>query len=205
MRLIMQERTYMLIKWSLIVFGLFLGLTGCITPTEKPLNNESDKIENTATKTDWKIEIQQKLKEYGHRNWIVVVDAAYPKQSNPSIRTMSIGTGQLDAVAYISELIEKTTHVDANIFVDKEIDFVTEKDAPGIEAYRKALDTLLKRKSVEPMLHEDIIKELDKSAKLFEILIFKTDMTIPYTSVFFQLECGYWNAKSEEALRSAME
>jgi hypothetical protein len=26
-------------------------------------------------------------------------------------------------------------------------------------------------------------------------------MTIPYTSVFFELECGYWDAASEKRLR----
>ena len=54
-------------------------------------------------------------------------------------------------------------------------------------------------------MHEDIIKELDEAAELFNILILKTDLAIPYTSVFFRLECGYWDSKSEEDLRSTME
>jgi hypothetical protein len=29
-------------------------------------------------------------------------------------------------------------------------------------------------------------------------------MTIPYTSVFFELDCGYWNAEAEQRLRQAM-
>jgi hypothetical protein len=29
-------------------------------------------------------------------------------------------------------------------------------------------------------------------------------MTIPYTSVFFELDCGYWNAEAEVRLRQAM-
>jgi hypothetical protein len=37
----------------------------------------------------------------------------------------------------------------------------------------------------------------DTLAKLFNVLIIKTDLAIPYTSVFFQLECGYWNAEAE--------
>ena len=82
-------------------------------------------------------------------------------------------------------MLEKATHVDANIFVDKEMTFVVEKNATGIEAYRNDLDKVLKGKHVKPMLHEDIINELDKSAKLFNILILKTDLAIPYTSVFF--------------------
>ena len=29
-------------------------------------------------------------------------------------------------------------------------------------------------------------------------------MTIPYTSVFFELDCGYWNAGAEQRLREAI-
>ena len=166
---------------------------------------ESNKTEKIEVEENWKNEIQHKLKSYGHRNWIVVADAAYPKQSNPAIETIWIKDNHLEAIVYISELLEKAIHVDANVFVDKEMTFVAEKNATGIEAYRNALDKVLKGKPVKSMLHEDIINELDKSAKLFNILILKTDLAIPYTSVFFQLECGYWNAESEQALRSAMK
>ena len=89
----------------------------------------------------------------------------------------------------------------SDIFVDKEMAFVPEKDAKGIEVYRTELNKLLEGKPFKTMLHEDIIRELDASAKLFNVLIIKTDLAIPYTSVFFQLECGYWNAEAEENLR----
>ena len=49
--------------------------------------------------------------------------------------------------------------------------------------------------------HEQIIARLDESARLFRILIIKTAMTIPYTSIFFELECGYSSAETEERLR----
>lgn len=52
------------------------------------------------------------------------------------------------------------------------------------------------------MLHEDIIRELDNSAKVFDVLIIKTYLTIPYTSVFFQFGYGYWNAEAENNLRT---
>ncbi len=138
---------------------------------------------------------------FGHRNWIVIADAAYPQQSNPAIKTMMIDAKQLEAVKMIKELIKKATHVDANIFVDKELDFVTEDNAEGIGAYRDELDKILSDVQTRSLLHENIIRELDESAKLFNVLILKTDLAIPYTSVFFQLECGYWNAESEKDLR----
>jgi hypothetical protein len=79
--------------------------------------------------------------------------------------------------------------------------FVTEKDAKGIDSYRKNLGKIVESKKVQTMLHEDIIEALDNSAKVFDVLIIKTNLTIPYTSVFFQLDCGYWNAEAEKNLR----
>jgi len=155
--------------------------------------------------TDWKKEVQQTLKQFGHRNWIVVADGAYPEQSNSAIKTITVDADQLEVVSYVNEIIKKATHVDANIFIDKEMAFVSEEDAKGIESYRTNLNKLLEGKPSKTMLHEDIIRELDASAKLFNILIIKTDLAIPYTSVFFQLECGYWNAEAENKLRNLIE
>jgi len=183
---------------SIIISVILLG--ACSGPQQK------EKLACcSANESSWKTELEQTLKVYGHRNWIVIADAAYPEQSNPAIQTITIDATQLEAVEYVSQLIEQTSHVGANIFVDKEMAFVSEENAKGITAYRTDLDQILAGKNTEKLLHEDIIRELDASAKLFNVLIIKTDLAIPYTSVFFQLECGYWNGKSEEQLRNKMD
>jgi hypothetical protein len=46
---------------------------------------------------------------------------------------------------------------------------------------------------------------LDAASKLFKVFILKTDEVIPYTSVFMQLDCGYWNTESEKHLRERMK
>jgi hypothetical protein len=60
----------------------------------------------------------------------------------------------------------------------------------------------LEGKQVKTMIHDAIIQKIDSSARFFNVLIIKTDLAIPYTSVFFELECGYWNADDEENLRT---
>ena len=40
---------------------------------------------------DWETALQSKLPVFGHRNWIVIADAAYPKQSAPGIETIYTG------------------------------------------------------------------------------------------------------------------
>lgn len=156
----------------------------------------------TSTSKKWQTEVEKTIQLFGHRNWIVVADEAYPKQSNPAIKTITVDANQLEVVQFVQESIEKTAHVQANIFVDKEMDFVAEKDAKGIDNYRLELKKMLNSKNLNTKLHEEIIGELDKSAELFDVLIIKTKLAIPYTTVFFQLECGYWNAEAENNLRT---
>ena len=183
---------------KIIVLSVLSLMLSCQTSVQKQQANES-------TKKTWKTEVEETLNLFGHRNWIVIADSAYPEQSNPAIKTITINDSQLEAVEYVSHLIEQTAHVDANIFIDKEMAFVAEKDAKGITSYIADLNKVLEGKPVKTMLHEDIIRELDASAKLFNVLIIKTDLAIPYTSVFFQLECGYWNAEAEKNMRQHLE
>jgi hypothetical protein len=70
--------------------------------------------------------------------------------------------------------------------------------------YRQQLDALLANSRVTYLAHGLIIAELDQSAQVFRILVIKTDMAIPYTSVFFELYCGYWNAEAEQRLCQAI-
>jgi hypothetical protein len=107
-------------------------------------------------------------------------------------------------VRTVLDAITASRHIRANVYVDKELSFVAENDAPGITEYRKQLDAAVYGSSVKRIPHEQIIAKLDQSAQVFRILIIKTDMTIPYTSVFFELDCGYWNAGAEERLRQAL-
>ena len=188
-----------IMKKLLLVFIGMLLMLSCNTP-----ENKRQLSENMNHQMNWKSDLEQTIKIFGHRNWIVVADAAYPQQSNPAIKTITVDASQLETVAFVNQLIEDATHVDANIYLDKELAFVPEKNAKGIEAYSEALDQILTGKNVITMLHEDIIRELDASAQLFNVLVIKTNLVIPYTSVFFQLECGYWNAEAEESLRKEM-
>ena len=181
---------------SVILIILLGSLLSCSRPDHQQQNNVVK-----AEAKDWKAEVERTLNLFGHRNWIVIADGAYPQQSNPAIKTIKIDADQIEAVEYVLQLIDKAKHVDANIIIDQEMAFVPEKDAKGIEAYRTKLNKIFQDKPVKSILHEDIIQELDASAKLFNVLIIKTDLAIPYTSVFFQLECGYWNAEAEKNLR----
>jgi L-fucose mutarotase/ribose pyranase (RbsD/FucU family) len=153
---------------------------------------------------EWERHLHAVLPLYGHRNWIVVADSAYPAQSRHGIETMVADAEQIDVVRTVHDAITASWHLRASVYVDKELAFVAENDAPGITEYRQQLDAVLYGKRVSRIPHEQIIQKLDQSAQVFRILIVKTDMTIPYTSVFFELDCGYWNPEAEERVRQAM-
>lgn len=149
----------------------------------------------------WQQRLSERLPLYGHRNWIVVADAAYPSQSNPGIETMVTGEDQIAVARHVLDAIMAAKHLRANVYVDRELGFVAEDDAPGVEDYRRELGSALYGVHIFDLPHEEIIHKLDAAARLVQVLILKTEMTIPYTSVFFELDCGYWSAEAEERLR----
>lgn len=152
----------------------------------------------------WQKELQTQLPLLGHRNWIVVVDSAYPWQTSPGVQTIASDRSQVETVKVVLAALAGTRHVAADIYTDAELPFVSEADAPGVEKYRKELAAALAGKNVKSLPHEEIIAKLDKAGQTFHVLLIKTDMTLPYTSVFMELGCGYWNAGAENRLRGAM-
>jgi uncharacterized protein (DUF1330 family) len=158
----------------------------------------------TDTTPDWERQLNALLPLFGHRNWVVVADSAYPAQSKPGIETIVASGEQIEVVRKVLDAITACKHVRPNVYADRELAFVTEIDAPGITEYRQQLNAALYGSGMNYLAHEKIIQKLDQSAQVFRILVIKTDMTIPYTSVFFELDCGYWNADAEQRLREAI-
>jgi L-fucose mutarotase/ribose pyranase (RbsD/FucU family) len=160
--------------------------------------------ELTAKVLDWERRLGDTLSLFGHRNWIVVADAAYPAQSNAGIETICMGADQIHVLRRVTDAIAAARHIRANIYLDCDLQFVSESDAPGVASYRRELELLMANAVVNRLPHEQIIAKLDQSAQVFRVLILKTELTIPYTSVFFELDCGYWSREAEKRLREAM-
>jgi len=183
-----------LIKHTLVlalVFAVLAPLVGCSCCGKKQAG-------------DWQDKVESQLPVMGHRNFIVIADSAYPLQSSPGITTFYTGQGQVQTVEEVLAMIEDADHVNPIIYVDAEMATVTEADAPGIDAYRTELNALLAGRPVQRLGHMQIIEKLDASAELFNVLILKTDLTLPYTSVFIELDCGYWDGEREQRLRDAL-
>lgn len=155
----------------------------------------------TAALPAWQQKLVAELPLLGHRNWIVIADAAYPWQSRQGIETVATGAGQIEVVQAVLLALEQAPHVRATIYLDAELPRVSEEDAPGIAAYWNDLSSILGERTAVSLPHEEIIARLDQAGQTFRVLIFKTTLTLPYTSVFLQLDCGYWSAEAEARLR----
>jgi hypothetical protein len=82
---------------------------------------------------------------------------------------------------------------------------VSEEDAHGIGACRAQLAALLKGGEVASAPQDQIQSQLEAVSRTYRVLVLKSTTMLPFTSVFIQLDCGYWSPDAEKRLRAAME
>lgn len=170
-------------------------------------NQESKDTIQQADNTvkDWKQQFDQTLPLYGHRNWILVVDKAFPQQNAAGMEVINTNEGLLPVLNYVLKQVNASAQVRPIIYRDKELSFITEAQAKGVKQFMKQSEELFNGQSVQTILHDSVFTKLEEASKLFKVLVLKTNETIPYTSVFLQLDCAYWNADLEKELRSNMQ
>jgi D-ribose pyranose/furanose isomerase RbsD len=153
----------------------------------------------------WKEQLNSELPLLGHRNWILVVDKAFPAQTAGGITVINTGESLQDVLQFTLQKIDRSLHVRPIIFTDKELGFLTPQLVPQVDNYRKALQKTLKGIESQTLLHDSVFVKIDKASKLFKVIILKTEETIPYSSVFIQLDCKYWSGENENLLRELMK
>ncbi|HCS48324.1 MAG TPA: hypothetical protein DIW61_08760 [Candidatus Aminicenantes bacterium] len=153
----------------------------------------------------WLDKLTAYLPALGHRNWIVVADSAFPLQISPGIETIATGEDHFAVLEKVLKAVDAAKHIHPKIWLDKELAYVPEELAPGADAGRRRLDEALKGRGAMPVLHEDLIARLDEVGKTFKIVMVKTTLAVPYTSVFLELDCGYWGPEAEAKMREKMK
>ena len=152
----------------------------------------------------WQTKVNEQLPLLGHRNWILIVDSAYPLQTSPGVETIETHSDQLDIVRYVLGAINNSIHVRPDVYMDAELPFVSDADAPGASRYRAEISDLLRAYPIQSQPHLKIISTIDETSKQFHVLVLKTNLAIPYTSVFIRLDCKYWPTDAEQRLRAKM-
>lgn len=182
---------------TLLFFTTFIFSFMCIN-----CNRSSKKIADTEANSQnaWQNVLKEKMPLLGHRNWIVVTDMAYPLQTKQGIITLYANTAYEQVLSVVLELLKKAPHVYARAYQDEELALVTEKLCPGIDAFRAKTDKLLSSINVTQVKHENLIARLDSISSIFQVLLIKTNLTMPYTSTFFELDCKYWDEKKQKEM-----
>jgi D-ribose pyranose/furanose isomerase RbsD len=160
---------------------------------------------NSQQTQPWMGSLRHELNYLGARNWIVVVEAAFPIQSRRGLRVIRIEGDIPDVVDAVEQVIEEKHHVKPRIYVTSEIGSVPYDYAPGIKNYRKELKEALHGRETVQLDNAMLMRLLNDTSKTYRVLVIKTRTALPYSSVFMELGSGYWDAESESALREGME
>ena len=171
-------------------FGLLLFILTMASCNEN-LNNKPAVAEQKQT-TSWRTTLEHQLPLLGHRNWIVLTDMAYPLQTKPGIETFFAEESYTDVLAFIKTSLDSCPHIYPHVYQDTELQSLTDQNCPGIEAIKEETAAALKGWEVKSIPHEDLIARLDSVSDTFKVLIIKTRLLKPYTSVFLELDCKYW-------------
>lgn len=179
--------------------------SSCKTQKPAAANQESSAEESLTAAPSWEDVFFDELPALGHRNWLVVADAAFPMQISPGMEVVVANEDHFVVLERVLKAISESGHVRPKIYLDQELAFVPEALAPGMDAVRKKLETMLAKYEVKPVLHEELIAKMDQIGKTFKILMIKTNMALPYTTVFMDLDCGYWSTENEAKMRELMK
>lgn len=151
----------------------------------------------------WKNKFNETLQLLGHRNWILVVDKAYPLQSANGIEYINTGEDHAEVIKYVLGQIDSASHIKPIIYTDKEFEVLPQIGQEEAAMY-ETMSAALSQNEVNSILHDEIFTKLDTASKLFNVLVIKTESTIAYSSLFIELDCGYWTAEKEQKLRSLL-
>lgn len=156
----------------------------------------------------WKNELDRILPVFGHRNWILVVDKAFPEQTTEGMEYVDTGRTLPEVLSGVLEALSSQPHIRPAVYFDKELDYMDDTLCPGIEDFKMEVRAALAGAGVtdaQRILHDEVFGRLDKASALFKVLVLKTETLLPYTSVFIELDCGYWPAEKEKSLRERMQ
>jgi L-fucose mutarotase/ribose pyranase (RbsD/FucU family) len=152
----------------------------------------------------WQSHFASHLPRLGHRNWIIVADAAFPEQSAEGVSVIVADAPLDETLRTVLTAIHESGHVTPKVLLDRELGFLTDELCPGVSALRASIHFETGQLPTSEGAHEMILEKLNIEAADYSILVIKTNSMIPYTSIFLQLDCGYWDNDREAILRGMM-
>ncbi len=183
---------------SALCTGLVTLLTGCklLRPLTPPAEGRTAALRS---------QLAPHLEVLGARNWIVVADPTCPILAGEGVDVLVVDAGAAETLREVLSTLDAQGALTPRLWVNSELEHVTEKQAPGMRRYRRELRPLLSRRLHYEMTERIIGMQLAQAAETYRILYIKTSTPLPYSSIAIELDSGYWNSDAEAELRERME
>ncbi|MBK1883136.1 hypothetical protein JIN85_11960 [Luteolibacter pohnpeiensis] len=153
----------------------------------------------------WKSAIVNQTSKLGYRNWIVISEASFPAQSRQGVRQMTASAEIPEVVDYVMNTLEQTQAVSPKVYLTRELRSVENDFAPGIDEYRQKIEGSLHGHEVTELEQQSLMTLLEDASRSYNVLVIRTPTALPYTTVFLELQPGYWDADSEQRLRDQIQ
>lgn len=149
----------------------------------------------------WQAAVNRQVGQLGYRNWVVIAEASFPAHNRPGIRQVTTNAEVPEALDYVLSTLEKTENVRAQIYVPREFRSVENDFAPGIDEMRKRLQSAFHGHETTELDQQSLLTLLEDANRSFDVLVIRTPTALPYSSIFLELQPGYWDVDSETKLR----
>lgn len=160
---------------------------------------------NVRDDLSWKSAVQQQAGQLGYRNWIVIAEASFPAHSRPGIRQVNAPVEVPEALDYVLNTLEQTENVRPQLYVTRELRSLENDFAPGIDEFRKKLQASLHGHETTELDQQSLLTLMEDASQSFDVLVIRTPTALPYSSVFLELQPGYWDVDSETRLRDRIQ
>ena len=161
---------------------------------------------NAFQKNDqWKSAVVNQSAQLGYRNWIVIAEASFPAHSRHGVRQVNASEETPEVLDYVLSVLEQTQHVRPQIYLPRELRSVENDFAPGIDELRERIAQSLHAHETTELEQQSLLTLLEDASRSFDVLVIRTPTALPYSSVFLELQPGYWDAESESHLRERIQ
>lgn len=171
---------------ALLVCGVALLSFGCV---------------GTPGGNTWQAAVDRQAGQLGYRNWIIIAEASFPAHNRPGVRQVNAPVEVPEALDYVLRALEQTENVRPQVYVTREVRSVENDFAPGIDELRKRVKSALHGHETTELEQQSLLTLMQDANRSFDVLVIRTTTALPYSSVFLELQPGYWDVDSETRLR----
>lgn len=152
----------------------------------------------------WGEVVSREVNALGFQNWIIIAESSFPVMSRRGVRTLVIDAEVPEVVDYVVNALEQSESVTPSFNTARELPFVKNDRAPGVDEFRKLLKVSLHGHQVRELEHRSLSLLAHSDSSKYAVLVLKTKTALPYSNVFIELDSGYWDRESEDKLRHEM-